>query len=46
LQEDTLVALETYKLMHAYEQAATPQRFKHLTTLCEAEVWLCVFLCV
>jgi len=37
-KEDALTAFGTYSLMHAYEQAATPQRFKQLQHLVEAEV--------
>lgn len=36
-KEEAELALQTYKLMHAYEQAATPLRFKAMTELCEVE---------
>ena len=33
-KEEAELALQTYKLMHAYEQAATPLRFKVCTYNC------------
>ena len=36
-KEDQAMALSTYAYMHAYEQAATPQRLKNLSDLCETQ---------